>query len=50
MNIIGTNKNLKGLSYQNETYKVEIIYTNCNNEKIIYSDTINVNFAADYPL
>lgn len=35
---------------KNETYKVEIIYTNCNNEKIIYSDTINVNFAADYPL
>lgn len=49
-NIIGTNKNLTVCPTQNETYKVEIIYTNCNNEKIIYSDTINVNFAADYPL
>ncbi|MEZ7509472.1 T9SS type B sorting domain-containing protein [Cloacibacterium sp. Arc13] len=49
-NIIGTNKNLTVCPTKNETYKVEIIYTNCNNEKIIYSDTINVNFAADYPL
>lgn len=48
--IIGTNKNLRVCPTKNETYKVEIIYTNCNNEKIIYSDTINVNFAADYPL
>lgn len=48
--IIGTNKNLTVCPTKNETYKVEIIYTNCNNEKIIYSDTINVNFAADYPL
>lgn len=49
-NIIGTNKILTVCPTTNETYKVEIIYTNCNNEKIIYSDTINVNFAADYPL
>ena len=49
-NIIGTNKNLTVCPTKNETYRVEIIYTNCNNEKIIYSDTINVNFAADYPL
>ncbi len=49
-NIIGTNKNLTVCPTKNETYKVEIIHTNCNNEKIIYSDTINVNFAADYPL
>lgn len=49
-NIIGTNKDLKVCPTKNETYRVEIIYTNCNNEKIIYSDTINVNFAADYPL
>lgn len=49
-NIIGTNKNLTVCPTKNETYKVEIIYTNCNKEKIIYSDTINVNFAADYPL
>ncbi len=49
-NNIGTNKNLTVCPTKNETYKVEIIYTNCNNEKIIYSDTINVNFAADYPL
>lgn len=49
-NIIGTNKNLTVCPTKNETYKVEIIYTNCNNERIIYSDTINVNFAADYPL
>ncbi|GAB1346484.1 hypothetical protein [Cloacibacterium normanense] len=48
-NIIGTNKNLTVCPTKNETYKVEIIYTNCNNERIIYSDTINVNFAADYP-
>lgn len=46
----GTDKNLTVCPTKNETYKVEIIYTNCNNEKIIYSDTINVNFAADYPL
>lgn len=49
-NIIGRNKNLTVCPTTNETYKVEIIYTNCNNEEIIYSDTINVNFAADYPL
>ncbi len=49
-NNIGTNKNLTVCPTKNETYKVEIIYTNCNNEKIKYSDTINVNFAADYPL
>ena len=49
-NIIGTNKILTVCPTKNETYKVEIIYTNCNNERIIYSDTINVNFAADYPL
>ena len=49
-NNIGTNKNLTVCPTTNETYKVEIIYTNCNNERIIYSDTINVNFAADYPL
>lgn len=49
-NNIGTNKNLTVCPTKEETYKVEIIYTNCNNEKIIYSDTINVNFAADYPL
>lgn len=49
-NIIGTDKNLTVCPTKNETYKVEIIYTNCNNEKIKYSDTINVNFAADYPL
>lgn len=49
-NIIGTNKDLKVCPTKNETYRVEIIYTNCNNEEIIYSDTINVNFAADYPL
>lgn len=49
-NIIGTNKNLTVCPTQNETYRVEIIYTNCNNERIIYRDTINVNFAADYPL
>lgn len=45
-----TNKDLKVCPTKNETYRVEIIYTNCNNEEIIYSDTINVNFAADYPL
>ncbi len=49
-NIIGTNKNLTVCPTKNETYKVDIIYTNCNNEKIIYSDDINVNFSADYPL
>lgn len=49
-NIIGTNKILTVCPTQNETYRVEIIYTNCNNERIIYRDTINVNFAADYPL
>ena len=49
-NIIWKNKILTVCPTTNETYKVEIIYTNCNNEKIIYSDTINVNFAADYPL
>ena len=49
-NIIGTNKILTVCPTKNETYKVEIIYTNCNNERIIYSDSINVNFAADYPL
>lgn len=49
-NIKGTNKNLTVCPTKEETYKVEIIYTNCNNEKIKYSDTINVNFAADYPL
>lgn len=49
-NEIGYSKNQKVCPTKNETYKVEIIYTNCNNEKIIYSDTINVNFAADYPL
>ena len=47
--IIGNNSSVKVCPEKNETYSVDILFTTCSGDSKTYTNSINVNFAIDYP-
>ena len=48
-NIIGNQKDQIVCPQKSTTYKVDIIYANCNGENNTYKDDINITFSSDFP-